>query len=146
MRAAALRAVRLLTNSDTDVCSVLSINLHHLIVRSLDLDIDNKLERVQALKLLRKCIFLGPSHVPSAPCRALVALVDGGIVEKDRLYRSAIAVLCELSVLNPLAFVNANAASALTRALLDCTAARVADAIIDCLLALHNNPATRYSQ
>ena len=57
-------------------------------------DIDNKLERVQALKLLRRCVFLGPERLASTgagalgPVRALVALVDSGVSDKDRLYRA----------------------------------------------------------
>ena len=67
---------------------------HHSATRSLDLDIDNKLERVQALKLLRHCVFLGPERLASTgagalgPVRALVALVDSGVSDKDRLYRA----------------------------------------------------------
>ena len=67
---------------------------HHSATRSLDLDIDNKLERVQALKLLRRCVFLGPERLASpgagalGPVRALVALVDSGVSDKDRLYRA----------------------------------------------------------
>merc|ERR1719295_1494401 len=65
------------------------------------------------------------------------------MAEKDRLYRAGIAVLCELSVLNPNVFAACNGVTALTRALLDSSVPRVAEAIIGCLLALHNNPSTR---
>ena len=117
VRAAALRSVRLLTSTDADVSALISLNLHHLVARSIDLDIDNKHERVQALKLLRRCVFLGPTRLAGAmgPVRALVSLVDSGMAEKDRLYRAGIAVLCELSVLNPNVFAACNGVTALTR-------------------------------
>ena len=53
-------------------------------------------------------------------------------------------MLCELSVLNPSVFSDCNGVTALTRALLDCSVPRVAEAVLGCLLALHNNPHTRY--
>ena len=46
---------------------------------------DNKIERIQALKLIRRCIQLGSRNLPLALARAIVALVEGGTGEGDRL-------------------------------------------------------------
>ena len=44
---------RYLVRGREDVKAVTQVNLHHLIVRSLDLDPDNRAERIQAIKLAR---------------------------------------------------------------------------------------------
>ena len=51
---------RYLVRSREDAHAVTQVNLHHLIVRSLDLDPDNRAERVQAIKLARQVIGLMP--------------------------------------------------------------------------------------
>ena len=143
VRASALRTIRLLTEKDYHVQLLSTLNLHHLIVRSIDLDLDNNLERIQALKLMRKCIFVGHREIAPAFARALVSLVEGGVASKDRLYKAALATLCELCVLNPFVFIAANGTMALVRSLLDCSVPRITEAVVDCLLFLHNNPKTR---
>ena len=58
------------------------------------------MERVQALRLVRKMAFVGPKHFPLSLVRSLVAIAEDGKKECDRLYRICLACLCELSVLN----------------------------------------------
>jgi hypothetical protein len=59
-----------------------------------------QVERVQALRLIRKLAFVGPRHFPPTLVRCLVAIAEDGKKECDRLYRICLACLCELSVLN----------------------------------------------
>ena len=144
IRASTLKTIRLLLSEYEDVNIIQEINLHHLIVRSLDIDLDNKLERIQALKLVRKCAQLGSKDFPLCLARAVVALVDGGAAEGDRLYRSSLFICCELSILHSDIFMKANGIAALTHAILDCSVSRMIDTIIGCLAALHNDPKTRH--
>ena len=50
---------RYLVRSREDASAVTQVNLHHLIVRSLDLDPDSRAERVQAIKLARQVTLMG---------------------------------------------------------------------------------------
>ena len=59
VRAGTLRALRYLVRSQLDVMAVTSVNMHLLIARTLDLDLDNRPERVQAVRLDRKLLVFG---------------------------------------------------------------------------------------
>lgn len=56
----------------------------------------NEVERIEAMKLIRKVLFLSPSNFDVAVCRSLVAIANGGIEEKDRMLRATLATLSEL--------------------------------------------------
>ena len=119
------------------------INLHYLIARSLDIDLDNKIERIQAIKLIRRLSQISIRDIPISLARAVVALVEGGPSEGDRLYRASLCICCELSILHSELFLKVNGVSALTHALLDCSSSRMTESILGCLTALHNDPDTR---
>ena len=59
VRAGTLRALRYLVRSQQDVMAVTSVNMHLLLARILDLDLDNRSERVQAVKLARRLLTFG---------------------------------------------------------------------------------------
>ena len=61
-----------------------------------------------------------------------------------RFYRAALALLCEISVVNPLVFIEAGGVKALTYCLLDTSMSKIAEAILSSLLRLHNDPNLRY--
>ena len=109
-----------------------------LLTRTLDLDLDNKGERLQGVKLARRSVLfnipgvpireklnhisysshfcrlllLGASHFPPPVVRSLLAIVQRGGKEKSRdlLWRTSLALLCELSTLNPDLFLEAGGA------------------------------------
>ena len=144
VRASTLRTIRLLLTETEHVHLIYQINLHHLVIRSLDIDLDNKIERIQALKLIRRCTQIGSLVLPLSLVRAIVALVEGGPSEGDRLYRASLCICCELSLLNSDLFIKGNGVPAFTHAILDCSVSRMAEAVLGCLVALHNDPATRH--
>ena len=61
-----------------------------------------------------------------------------------RFYRAALALLCELSVVNPMVFIEGSGVKALTYCLLDTSMSKIAEAILSSLLRLHNDPNLRY--
>ena len=143
IRASTLRTIRLILTEPEHVNIVQEMNLHYLIARSLDIDLDNKIERIQAIKLIRKLLQISLRDIPVSLARAVVALVEGGPSEGDRLYRASLCVCCELSILHSELFLKVNGVSALTHALLDCSSSRMTESILGCLTALHNDPETR---
>ena len=143
IRASTLRAIRLLLTEPEHVNIIQEINLHYLIARSLDIDLDNKIERIQAIKLIRRLSQVSLTDIPISLARAVVALVEGGPSEGDRLYRASLCICCELSILHSELFLKVNGVSALTHALLDCSSSRMIESILGCLTALHNDPETR---
>ena len=146
VRAGTLRAVRYLVRSLLDVMALSSVQLPLLLTRTLDLDLDNKGERLQGVKLARRLLLLGASHFPPSVVRSLLAIVQRGGKEKNRdlLWRTSLALLCELSTLNPELLLEAGGARILTSSLLDCfQMPRVTEAVVGCLLRLFNLPTIR---
>ncbi|XP_069677672.1 rapamycin-insensitive companion of mTOR isoform X2 [Periplaneta americana] len=143
VRAAALRAVRYLLKEEKDVRILNKLRYPCLISRSLDLMLKNDVERVQALRLIRRMLVLAPKEFPISLARSLVSLANGAAEEKDRLLRSCLATLAEICVLNPDTFISCGGVSAVIRNLLDCQMPRIAESLCGVLLYLLNNPGTR---
>lgn len=70
--------------------------MHYIVFRSVDLALKNDVERIEAMKLIRKALMLSPSNFSAAISRSLVSLANGGIEEKDRMLRVCLAILSEL--------------------------------------------------
>ena len=150
VRAATLKAVRYLVRGKRDVVAVTKVNLHHLIVRALDLDTDNRPERVQAVKLARKMLVFGGSDYPPSLVSCLVAIVQrgagGGKETRDSLWRAGLALLCELSCHNPHLFLSSGCVRVVSAALQDChNTPRLTEAVIACLMQLYSSPVWRHS-
>jgi len=146
VRAGTLRALRYLVSSQPDVMAVTAVNMHLLLARTLDLDLDNRSERVQAVRLARKLMVHGSSCFPSSLVKCILAIVQRGGKEKSRdvLWRVSLAMLCELSCLNPELFLSTGCVRILSTALLDCgTMPRVGEAVVGCLMRLYSIPAIR---
>ena len=113
VRATALRTLRCVLSEAADAVAANIVSLHHLVVRCLDIDLDNQaricnsyhhmsaaiycwisqhsiyaiysrqfdivfqMERLQAIRLARKMLFLAPSSFPAAIVRSLVSIADG---------------------------------------------------------------------
>ena len=62
--------------------------------------------------LFNRLLLLGASHFPPPVVRSLLAIVQRGGKEKSRdlLWRTSLALLCELSTLNPELFLEAGGA------------------------------------
>ena len=111
LRSSTLKLDRYLVRSEKDVHAVTQVdkkifcpyfnpnicqvNLHHFIVRSLDQDLENRPERIQAVKLARKLLVFGSGQFPVHIVRCLVAIVqkeDTGnkTKSKDELWRTSV--------------------------------------------------------
>ena len=148
VRAATLKAVRYLVRAKKDVVAVTKVNLHHLIVRALDLDTDSRPERVQAVKLARKLLVFGSSDSPASLVSCLVAIVQrgagGGRENRDSLWRAGLALLCELSCHSPHLFLSSGCVRVVSAALQDChNTPRLTEAVIACLMHLYSSPVWR---
>lgn len=64
--------------------------------RSMDTNPDYEVERVQALRLIRKVVAMCPGRCPISLAAALVSTGSDDRDESDRLKRACLATLCEL--------------------------------------------------
>lgn len=145
VRAGCLRAVRHILQTEEDVQTLNNLQYPLLIARSLDVVLRNEIERIQALKIIRKILILSPSNFDIALARSLVSLANGVTEEKDRMLRACLAALCELSVLNPELFIKSGGVTAITRNILDCQMPRIVECLCGVLLHLLHYPVTRRS-
>jgi len=145
VRSGVLRAIRHLVRAKQDAVALLQVNLHHLLIRCLDLDSDHKPERVQAVKLARKLLIFGPRDFPASLVRCLAAVVTRGEgSKKDDYWRAALALLCELSCINMPLFLDQGLVRVLVTCLLTChSMPRVTDAVAACLMRIYSHPELR---
>ena len=75
VRAATLRTIRHLTKTLEDVQSLNELHIPYLITRCLDIELDNKVERLQVLKLARHLNFVARGlDFPLMLLRSIVAI------------------------------------------------------------------------
>ena len=85
IRAATLRTIRHLTTTSEAARAISTLNIHYLISRCLDIELDNKIERLQALKLCRILTFINQGQsFPLILLRSLVAIAEEGKKKEDR--------------------------------------------------------------
>ena len=58
--------------------------MHYLIARSLDSESLHQMERIQAVRLSRRILVMGPDHFPPALVKPFTAIVEKGGKEKGR--------------------------------------------------------------
>lgn len=63
---------------------------------SLDLMLENHSERIHALRLTRRMMYLAPDVFPESLVRTLTALVQDGPPLNDWMFKAALGVTCEL--------------------------------------------------
>ncbi|XP_046984569.1 rapamycin-insensitive companion of mTOR isoform X2 [Schistocerca americana] len=143
VRAAALQAVRYTVKEEKHVRSLYSLNYPYLIARCLDVNLRNDMERVQALRLVRRLLALAPGLFPPAIVRSLVSLANGAVEEKDQMLRACLATLAEICVLNSPLFIECGGVAAVSRNVLSCQMPRISETLSGVLLFLLNHPSTR---
>ncbi|XP_030382024.1 rapamycin-insensitive companion of mTOR [Scaptodrosophila lebanonensis] len=143
VRAAALRTIRYALTTPKDIKVFNSLQLQHLLCRSIDLMLKNDDERVQALKLVRKMLAIAPEDISPVVVRCLVSLADSGIEESDNLLRACLATLAEFAVLNPALLIVCGGVTSITRNVLECHNPRIAESLCGVLLYLLEWPHTR---
>ncbi|XP_067137023.1 rapamycin-insensitive companion of mTOR isoform X2 [Centruroides vittatus] len=144
VRAAGLRALRYLLRDRDSVEAFCRVQMPLLIARSLDIVLDNRIERVQALRLVRKLLCIDPQQFPRALTNCLVAIANDGIQERDILVKACLAALSELALLNPESCANSGGLSAILRNVLDNQQPQIDEALIGVILFLLNDPKTRH--
>lgn len=145
MRAAALRAVRYMLKKEQDVIAINRLQYPYFLARSMDVNLRNEMERMQALRLVRRILVLAPKHFSPTLARSLISLTNSGIEERDRAFRAFLATLCELGVLNSSLLISCGGVGALARAAMTGQSAVVVESIVGVLLRLLSNPDTRSS-
>ncbi|XP_071552296.1 rapamycin-insensitive companion of mTOR isoform X2 [Panulirus ornatus] len=143
VRAGGLRLLRYLIQTPEDVQALITVNAVPLIVRCIDIMLDNQIERVQSLRLARRMLQVAPNLFPVALARCLTAIARDGAKERDRLLRSALATLNEMAVLNAAVFVECGGVSVLLHNVLDCAMPRINEALLGAILYLLNTPEWR---
>ncbi|XP_059062145.1 rapamycin-insensitive companion of mTOR [Achroia grisella] len=159
IRATALRVLRYLIKTESDVATFNNLKLSYLVTRSMDLMLRNEDERAQALRVVRRIIaVVGPTgqvaqqprgaYIDQGLLRCLAAVARAGSSGDgagDRLSRPAVATLAEICVLNPDLFISCGGVTAVTRQLAECATPRMAEALCGVLLHTLNDPASRIS-
>ncbi|CAH0749763.1 unnamed protein product [Diatraea saccharalis] len=158
IRAAALRVLRYLIKTESDVATFNTLKLPYLVTRSIDLMLRNEEERAQALRVIRRVVaVVGAAtgqptqryrslYIDQGLLRCLIAVTrSGNTVDGtgDRLSRPAIAALAEICVLNPELFISCGGVTAVTRQLAECATPHMAEALCGVLLHTLNDPVSR---
>ncbi|KAJ8732665.1 hypothetical protein PYW07_015264 [Mythimna separata] len=156
IRASALRVLRYLIKTETDVATFNNLKLPFLVIRSMDLMLRNEEERAQALRVVRRVVAVvgatggvrrqRGAFVEHGLLRCLAAVAraaSAGDGTGDRLSRPAIATLAEICVLNPDMFISCGGVNAVTRQLAECATPRMAEALCGVLLHALNDPTSR---
>ncbi|XP_055941079.1 rapamycin-insensitive companion of mTOR-like [Argiope bruennichi] len=142
VRAAVLRACRYILENVEILEAFLQSKLQFFVSRSLDISLDNRIERVQALRLMRKVLDLNPSGFPRAFSNCLVSIVNEGSQERDMI-RPCLATLAQLALLNPQACIEARGVSALMKNVVENSQVQASEAILGVIFFLINHPSTR---
>ncbi|KOC64221.1 Rapamycin-insensitive companion of mTOR [Habropoda laboriosa] len=145
VRAAALRAVRYMLKKEQDVIAINKLQYPYFVARSMDVNLRSEMERMQALRLVRRILVLAPKHFSPVLARSLISLTNGGVEEKDGAFRAFLAILCELGVLNSNLLISCGGIGALARAAMTGQSPAIIESVVGVLLKLLNTPDTRSS-
>lgn len=136
-----MKAIRHLIRDKKDIQLFNDLQLPFLLCRSLDIVIRNDEERMQALKLIRKFLIIGPNHLSPIIVKCLVSLAEGG--KEDRALRSVLAILCEVAVLNSLLLIKCGGIKVVTQNVLETHSPKIAESLCGVLLHILEWPHTR---
>lgn len=143
VRAASFRAFRYLLNDEDSLSVFLNQRIDIFIIRSLDLPPAAEVERVQALRLVRKMVYLCPHLFPMSLAMVLSSISCNASQEKDCMSRACLATLCELAVQNIEIGSYSGVIGAIISTTLDCSIPRMNEALISTILYLFNHPKHR---
>ncbi|XP_070563534.1 rapamycin-insensitive companion of mTOR-like isoform X2 [Ptychodera flava] len=143
VRAGGLRAFRYLLRSEETLSVMLKFHIDVLVARCLDIYQSNEIERVQALRFMRKIITLCPSTFPQSLAKAIIAIGNDGGHERDRLLRACMETLCELALKNIELVSQCGGISTILHNILDNPLPRMNESLVFTILYLLNQPHTR---
>ncbi|KAF7987507.1 hypothetical protein HCN44_003269 [Aphidius gifuensis] len=143
VRAAALRAIRYLLKNKDDIILINKLNYPYFIARSMDIFIRNDIERIQALRVVRKILVISPNDISPILARSLISLCDDDVEDNERPVSVFLATLCELGILNSNLFINCGGTGTLLRSASRGLSSSMVESVVGVLLHLLTNPDTR---
>ncbi|OQR78947.1 rapamycin-insensitive companion of mTOR-like [Tropilaelaps mercedesae] len=145
VRSEALRVLRHLTASESMFEVMRQAFIPPLVVKSLDIVLDNKVERLQALRLMRRCASVAPQKFPLEFVHSILAVANDGAAEKDNFAKACVATAAELCVVNPRLWLASGAFMMLVRSVLSSNVSepRAAESLVTTMMFLVNDPTTR---
>eukprot|EP00111_Clytia_hemisphaerica_P003838 TCONS_00011021-protein len=143
VRSAGFRAYRHLLNDESMLTVFLNQRVDIFICKSLDLPPNQEVERVQALRLVRKMVYMCPRKFPLSVAMVLAAISVDSAHDKDRLSRACLATLCELAVQNVEIASYSGIIGAIVNNTLDCSIPRMNESLMCTILYLYNHPESR---
>lgn len=155
VKAACIRAIRYLVNDVHSVSLLTRLHVDSFIIKCLDISHFNEVERIQCLRLIRKIFQIARIErksgngtdqpiIPKSFALCVLSISSDGAVERDRVYRTCLAILCELVVLEPLLVIENGGILILLRGILECHMyRRINEALCISLSLLLNHPASR---
>ncbi|KAI0224233.1 Rapamycin-insensitive companion of mTOR [Lamellibrachia satsuma] len=145
MRAASLRALRYFCQDTETIEALLTLHIDYFIIRALDISIDNEIERIHALRLIRKIIHVSPEKFPSSLVHVMVSIANDGTADRDKMVRTCLAILCELALQNAQLVCQCGGIAAITKNVLHTRhLPRIKESLLATLLYLINHPRTRH--
>ncbi|XP_074611135.1 rapamycin-insensitive companion of mTOR-like isoform X3 [Acropora palmata] len=143
VRAAGLRAFRHLFFDEKTLSKMLDFRIDVFVVRSLDMIHAFEVERVQALRFIRKVIAVSPQLCPMTIAATLVSVGNHEGDDADRLRRACVATLCELAIKNITTASYCGGINTIIRNVLDSQMQRFNESLMATLLYLLNSPESR---
>uniref|UniRef100_A0A2C9LNG1 Rapamycin-insensitive companion of mTOR n=1 Tax=Biomphalaria glabrata TaxID=6526 RepID=A0A2C9LNG1_BIOGL len=144
VRTATLRVIRYLLPYNETLDIFLHLHFDFLVARCLDVSLDNEIERIHAIKLIRQIIKTSPSKCPKSLLYVLVAIGNDGASERDRMVRVSLETICELAFYNVNLVAQCGGIQTLIWNILDCHQyPRLNEALTSVIIFLLNQPHTR---
>ncbi|XP_078353189.1 rapamycin-insensitive companion of mTOR-like isoform X2 [Oculina patagonica] len=143
LRAAGLRAFRHLFSDEKTLSKMLDFRIDIFIVRSMDMVHAYEVERVQALRFIRKVIAVSPQLCPMSIAATLVSLGNDEGDDADRLRKACVATLCELAIKNITTASYCGGINTIIRNVLDSQMQKFNESLMATLLYLLTSPETR---
>lgn len=141
IRSALFRLIRFCIGSRSHCDILISEEIHWIIISSLEKEVDQVIiERMQALKIIRKVIMIAPEKFPVSYARSLVAIASH---KDDNIRRICVETLRELCIINPEVVSDVDGFTCLLEAVIDPSTSDMGQAIVLSILYLINSPTKR---
>ena len=146
VRATGIRSIRHFIQNEQHVKCVYKLQIDFLIARSIDICLDNKTERIQALRLIRRLLAVDYQNFSLSLTRCLIAISRDGNDKnnKDLILRTCLAILSELIILNPELSYKCDLLSSLMDSICRClNPFNILESVLGSFIYLINNPELR---
>ncbi|CAM1291834.1 PPWD1 (predicted) [Pycnogonum litorale] len=143
VRAAGLRAIRYYLHDERSVDIFLALHIDLLMCRCIDIVLDNQIERIQALKVIRKIIKVCPMKVTPALVNCITSLANDECQGQEKLIRACLSIISELVVVNTEICAESGCLGVLIHKILDTQQPWINEAMIGVIIYLINLEHTR---